>query len=98
MANRRLGFMIALLVFGPDQLAKWIFTGPLHVQDLEHFYLLPFFQFTYTQNIGISLGLLNATTEVGRWMLAARTSAIALGVTFWIGSERNCPAQIALRM
>src|SRR5947199_5704625 len=98
MANRRLGFAVALVVFGLDQLVKWIVTGPLHVQDLEHYYLLPFFQLTYTQNIGISLGLLNATTEVGRWMLVALTSAIALGVAFWIGREKNRIDQFALGM
>src|SRR5438309_8981860 len=98
MANRRLGFLVALVVFGLDQLVKWIVTGPLHVQGLEHYYLLPFFQLTYTQNIGISLGLLNATTEVGRWMLVALTGAIALGVAFWLGREKNRVDQVALGM
>ena len=96
--NARLGYLVALLVFALDQLTKWIVTGPLHIQDMEHFYILPFFQFTYTQNIGISLGLLNATTSVGRWMLVALTSAIALGVAFWIGREKNRADQVALGM
>jgi len=96
--NARLGYLVALLVFALDQLTKWIVTGPLHIQDMEHFYILPFFQFTYTQNIGISLGLLNATTSVGRWMLVALTSAIALGVAFWIGREKNRTDQVALGM
>jgi signal peptidase II len=98
MNSLRLGFLVALLVFGLDQLAKWIVTGPLHIQDLEHYYILPFFQFTYTQNIGISLGLLNATTEVGRWMLVALTSAIAIGVAVWMGREKNRIDQVALGM
>ena len=98
MKERSLGFLIALVVFGLDQLVKWVVTGPLHVQDMEHFYLLPIFQFTYTQNIGISLGLLNATTEVGRWMLVALTTAIAAGVAFWIGREKNRIDQVALGM
>ena len=38
--------------------------------------------------VGISLGLLDAETEVGRWMLVALTSAIAIGVAFWIGREK----------
>jgi len=61
-------------------------------------YLLPFFQFTYTQNNGISLGLLNATTEIGRWMLVALTTAIALGVAIWMGREENRTDQVALGM
>lgn len=98
MKSRYLGFLIALAVFGLDQLVKWVVTGPLHIQDLEHYYLLPFFQFTYTQNIGISLGLLNATTDSGRWMLVGLTAAIALGVAYWISREKNRADQIALGM
>ena len=99
MGERRLGFVIALVVFGLDQLVKWIVTGPLGVNYVgAEKYLLPIFQFTYTQNNGISLGLLNATTEIGRWMLVALTSAIALGVAFWMGREKNRLDQVALGM
>jgi len=99
MKARRLGFLVALLVFGLDQLVKWIVTGPLGVNYIgAEKYLLPVFQFTYTQNNGISLGLLNATTELGRWMLVALTSAIALGVAFWMGREKNRIDQLALGM
>jgi signal peptidase II len=99
MAERRLGILFALLVFLADQLAKWAVTGPLGVNHIgDQLVLLPFFQFTYTQNEGISLGLLNATTEVGRWMLVGLTSAIAIGVAFWMGREKNRIDQIALGM
>lgn len=98
MADRRLGLIVALIVLGLDQLSKWVVTGPLQVEALDHFYLLPFFQFTYTQNIGISLGLLNATTALGRWMLVGLTSAIAIGVAIWMGREKNRIDQIALGM
>jgi signal peptidase II len=98
MRRYRLGFLVALVVFALDQLSKWFVTGPLHIQGMDHFYLLPFFQFTYTQNNGISLGLLNATNPVGRWMLVALTSAIALGVAVWIGREKNRIDQAALGM
>jgi len=99
MKSRSLGFVVALVVFALDQLVKWWVTGPLGVdhEGAVH-YLLPFFQFTYTENNGISLGLFNATTEVGRWMLVALTSAIAIGVAFWLGREKNRVDQIALGM
>jgi len=97
MAKLRIGYLVAPVVFALDQLVKWIVTGPLGVNEIgDQFYLLPFFQFTYTQNIGISLGLLNATTETGRWMLVALTTAIALGVAFWISREKNRTDQVAL--
>jgi signal peptidase II len=99
MKSRSLGFIVALAVFGLDQLVKWIVTGPLGVDhDGAQYYILPFFQFSYTQNQGISLGLLNATTEIGRWMLVLLTSAIAIGVAFWITREKNRIDQVALGM
>jgi signal peptidase II len=97
--SRSIGYVVALAVFGLDQLAKWIVTGPLGINHVgDQLYLLPFFQLTYTQNNGISLGLLNATTDVGRWMLVALTSGIAVGVAYWMGREKNRLDQVALGM
>jgi len=99
MRSRTLGYWIAALIFALDQLAKWTVTGPLQVARLgDQRVLLPIFNLTYTQNNGISLGLLNATTPVGRWMLVALTSAIAVAVAVWIGREKNRVDQIALGM
>jgi signal peptidase II len=99
MAERRFGFLVALLVFALDQIAKFIVTGPLGLNQLgDQLVLLPIFNFTYTQNEGISLGLLNATNPVGRWLLVALTSAIAAGVAVWIGREKSRIDQAALGM
>ena len=99
MNARSLGFTVAVLVFLADQLSKWFVTGPLGVNHIgDQLYLMPFFQFTYTENNGISLGLLNATTEIGRWMLVGLTGAIAVGVAWWLGREKNRIDQIALGM
>ena len=99
MRARRRGFLVALVVFLADQLAKWIVTGPLALNRLgDQLVLLPIFNFTYTENQGISLGLLNATNPVGRWMLVGLTSAIAVGVGVWIGKEKNRLDQLALGM
>jgi signal peptidase II len=74
-------------------------TGPLGLNEIgDQLVLLPIFNFTYTQNEGISLGLLNATNPVGRWMLVLVTSAIAVGVAVWIGREKNRLDQVALGM
>ena len=98
MKSRQLGFAIAALIFVLDQLTKWFVLGPLRLREVHEHYLLPFFQFTYTENNGISLGLLNATNEVGRWMLVALTGAIAVGVAYWIGKEKSRFDQAALGM
>ncbi|MEO8456075.1 MAG: signal peptidase II [Sphingomicrobium sp.] len=99
MKSRSLGFIVALLVFALDQLLKWIVTGPMGLTQIgdEHVFL-PIFSFTLTHNEGISLGLLNATNPVGRWMLVLLTSAIAIGVAVWLGREKNRADQIALGM
>ena len=99
MARYRLGFAVALLVFALDQLTKWIATGPMGLTLVgdEH-YFLPVFSFTLTHNEGISLGLLNASNPVGRWMLVLLTTAIAVGVAVWIGREKNRIDQVALGM
>jgi signal peptidase II len=95
---RSFGFSIAALILGLDQLAKWVVTGPLQLREVGQIVLLPIFNLTYTENNGISLGLLNATNPVGRWMLVALTSVIAVGVAYWIGKEKNRFDQLALGM
>jgi len=93
------GFLVALVVFAFDQLTKWWVTGPLGINQFgDQLVITPFFNFTYTQNEGISLGLLNATNPLGRWMLVGLTSAIAIGVAVWIGREKNRIDQAALGM
>jgi signal peptidase II len=99
MARYRLGFAVALIVFALDQLVKWVVTGPLGIGHIgDQLVIMPFFNFTYTENNGISLGLFNATTAIGRWMLVAVTSAIAVAVAVWIGREKGRIDQIALGM
>src|SRR5947208_10566349 len=99
MVEPRIGFFFALIVFALDQVMKFLVTGPLGISRIgDQLVLLPIFNFTYTENNGISLGLFNATTEVGRWMLVALTSAIAIGVAYWMGREKNRIDQLALGM
>jgi signal peptidase II len=98
MRERTFGFSIALVIFALDQLAKWVVSGPLRLREVAQIYILPIFNFTWTENNGISLGLFNAQTEIGRWMLVAVTSAIAIGVAVWIGRERHRWDQAALGM
>jgi signal peptidase II len=99
MGRYRLGFGIALLVLILDQLVKWAVTHPLGINQIgDQLVLLPIFNFTYTENEGISLGLLNATNPIGRWLLVGLTAAIAAGVAVWIGREKNRVDQVALGM
>ena len=98
MKSRGFGFAIALAIFVADQLTKAIVAGPLQLQVVRQIKILPIFDLTWTENKGISLGLLNADTETGRWLLVALTSAIAIGVAYWIGREKARWDKAALGM
>ncbi len=98
MGNRTLAYAFALVIFALDQLSKWIVTYPLQLQYKAQIILLPIFNLTWVENNGISLGLLNATTPTGRWLLVAMTAAIAIGVAWWIGREERRGDQLALAL
>ena len=56
MRNRAYGFSVAALVFLADQLIKWWVTGPLGIDRIgDQKVILPIFNFTFTENNGISL-------------------------------------------
>ena len=98
MKARAFGFTVAAIVFLAEQVSKWWITGPLQLQTVRQIELLPIFNFTWTENYGISLGLFQATSDAGRWALVALTSAIAVGVAYWIGKEEHRGDQLALGM
>ena len=96
MGNRTLAYGLAVTIFALDQLTKWIVTVPLQLQEKAQIVLLPIFNLTWVENNGISLGLLNATTPTGRWLLVALTAAIAIAVAVWITREEKRGDQLAL--
>ena len=99
MARQWIGYIVALVIFAADQLTKWLVTGQLGLNRIgEQIYLLPIFNLTYTENYGISLGLLPATSDAMRWVLVAVTAAIAVAVAVWIRREKNSADQMALGM
>jgi len=92
--NRRralgIGLLTALATFAVDQAIKAWIVGPLALPQIGQITLLPIFNLTFTENTGISLGLLNAAGSVnGRWMLVALTAVIALVVFGWMLRERR---------
>ena len=96
MIERRLAFGVALLILLADQFTKWLVAGPLQLQSVKQIVLLPIFNLTWTENRGISLGLLHATSETARWVLVAVTAAIAIAVAVWIIREKRVGDQLAL--
>ncbi|WP_086617702.1 signal peptidase II [Erythrobacter tepidarius] len=86
--NRLIGLALAALVAIVDQAVKAYIIGPLALRDVGRIDLLPFFDLTYTENRGISLGMLQATDMEMRWMLVATTALIALVVLVWMMREK----------
>ena len=96
MANRTLAFAVAAIILFADQLTKWLMIGPLNLQAVRQIEILPIFNLTWTENRGISLGLLHASSETGRWLLVAMTAAIAIAIAVWIHREKRRGDQLAL--
>ena len=58
--------------------------------------VLPFFRLTFVGNVGVSMGLFSANTDLGRWLLVAVTVGIAAVVAVWIAREKQRADVIAL--
>ena len=89
--NRLIGLGLAAFVAVFDQWLKWYILGPLALRERpgRQIDLLPFFDLTYTENYGISLGMFQATNMEMRWLLVALTAGIALVVLAWMMRERR---------
>ncbi len=87
--NAVIGLVFAAFLAVIDQIVKWYVTGPLGIsRPGDNMELLPFFDLTYTENYGISLGMLQATNMEMRWLLVGLTAAIAVVVLIWMLREK----------
>lgn len=96
MTNRAVAYAVALAVLVADQLSKWLMIGPLELQSVRRIELLPIFNLSWTENRGISLGLLHASSDTARWLLVTLTAAIAIGIAAWIWREPRHGDRLAL--
>ena len=110
--TRWIGLTVGALVFLVDQLTKMFVVSTLGVNHdlvraaLANDYppespaltLLPFFDLRFVPNIGVSLGLMQASSDAMRWGLVALTAAIAAGVVWWMWRERKLGDIVALGM
>jgi len=87
--NRLIGLALAAAIAAVDQAVKFWVVGPLALRDVGRIDLLPFFDLTYTENRGISLGMLQATNMETRWLLVGLTAVIALVVLVWMMREKR---------
>lgn len=92
MAKR--GYLIAALVLILDQISKYWVLELLHLPLRGGIDVWPFFRLTFVGNIGVSMGMLQADSDLGRWLLTAVTGGIALAVANWLRRETH-PVDVA---
>lgn len=96
--NRAFAAVVVFLVFLLDQATKWVVTYPLQLEFRQQIRIVEFFNLRWVENKGVSLGLLTADSEVGRWLLVAMTAAIAIFVTVWLWREKRRDDSFALAL
>ena len=96
--TRSTAFVIAFLVFAFDQATKWVVTYPLQLEFRQMIEIFDFFDLRWVENTGVSLGLLSADGELGRWLLVAMTAAIATFVALWLWREKRRDDSTALAL
>jgi signal peptidase II len=96
--TRAVSLVVAFLVFTLDQATKWVAAYPLQLEFRRSIELTDFFNLTFVPNNGVSLGLLWADGEIGRWLLVAMTAAIAIFVALWLWREKRRDDSTALAL
>jgi len=88
--SRVIGLALAVAIFVIDQAIKYYVrvTIDLRNQPDGVYGLLPFFDLRWTENRGVSLGMLEATSMEMRWALVLGTAVIACIVLIWMMRER----------
>ncbi len=95
---RRTGLIIAFLILALDQVSKYFIMYVLNLPSRRVIELLPFFNFTWAENYGVSMGMLTASTDLQRWALVALTGLIGIAVLVWMYREKAKWDIVALGM
>ena len=96
--TRSVSLVVAFLVFALDQASKWVVAYPLQLEFRRTIEIADFFNLTFVRNNGVSLGLLSADGQLGRWLLVALTGAIAIFVALWLWREKRRDDSTALAL
>ena len=85
---RRTGLIIAFLIFALDQASKYVVMKLLQLPSKGQIELIPFFNLTWAENYGVSMGFLTASTDFQRWALVTLTGLIGFAVFIWMNKEK----------
>lgn len=92
------GVSLAIAILIVDQAAKFVVAGPLALSSRLQIEITSFFNLTWAENRGVSMGFLTAETDTARWLLVALTGLIATVVLLWMWKERARGDIVALGM
>ena len=70
------GLAFAAVAVGLDQLSKWAIMHILDLETLRRIEILPFLDFAFIWNYGISYGFFSSGSEEARWLLIGLTMAV----------------------
>jgi signal peptidase II len=92
----RLGTVLAAGLFVADQISKlWILFW-IRLEDTGPWVLAPFLEFVMVWNRGISYGLFQQTSDLGRWVLVALSIAASVWLSLWLRRASRRGEAIAL--
>lgn len=97
-AIRRLGLWMLALTFLADQASKlWLLFGA-DIVGRGPFPVAPFLELTVVWNRGISYGLFQQDSSLGRWLLimVSLAAAIWMGLMLWRSDSRLAAASLGL--
>lgn len=84
MAPARLGLWAAILTFAADQASKLCLLFLYDLPLREPLSLGPFVNLIVVWNKGISYGLFQQSSEIGRWLLVALSAVATVAILVWV--------------
>lgn len=92
----RSGYALAAAVLLADQASKYWVLDVLQLDQRPGIDVTSFFRLTFVGNAGVSMGMLQADSDLGRWLLTFITAGIAVAVALWLRREKHAVDVAAL--
>ena len=80
----RLGWMVAIVVLVADQAHKWWMLKVWRLAEGQRVTVLPFLDFVYVKNLGISYRLFTQDGHLGQWLLTGFAVVAVALLTLWL--------------
>ena len=79
-----LGLGLAVATIAVDQVHKWWMLGVYGIREGQRVPVLPFLDFNYLRNKGVSYGLFLQNTRQGQWILASFAALAVCAMAVWL--------------